>query len=234
MQRNLLCITKQRKSSLKTDHIYSYRKEVIKSSWYNYYKIHYFLAALLHCLPMRSVYWSGTNLSLQYSIPLLLAVTLIIVLLKVCNIQYSVYEKGAVYINYLLTPATVALAIPLYEQLQILKKNAIAIFTGIIAGTVAGLASVLGLSVLFGLTHRTICHTTSKVHYNRYRHGISEELGGIVTISVAVIVLTGIFGNIMAEYILKWFYYWIPLQRELPSALHPMRWEQLKQLKWAK
>lgn len=85
--------------------------------------------------------------------PLLIAVTLIIVLLKVCNIQYSVYEKGAVYINYLLTPATVALAIPLYEQLQILKKNAIAIFTGIIAGTVAGLASVLGLSVLFGLTH---------------------------------------------------------------------------------
>lgn len=142
--------------------------------------------------------------------PLLIAVTLIIVLLKVCNIQYSVYEKGAVYINYLLTPATVALAIPLYEQLQILKKNAIAIFTGIIAGTVAGtvagLASVLGLSVLFGLTHEQYVTLLPKSITTAIGMGISEELGGIVTISVAVIVLTGIFGNIMAEYILKWFH----------------------------
>ena len=138
--------------------------------------------------------------------PLLIAVTLIIVLLKVCNIQYSVYEKGAVYINYLLTPATVALAIPLYEQLQILKKNAIAIFTGIIAGTVAGLASVLGLSVLFGLTHKQYVTLLPKSITTAIGMGISEELGGIVTISVAVIVLTGIFGNIMAEYILKWFH----------------------------
>ena len=132
--------------------------------------------------------------------PLLIAVTLIIVLLKVCNIQYSVYEKGAVYINYLLTPATVALAIPLYEQLQILKKNAIAIFTGIIAGT------VLGLSVLFGLTHEQYVTLLPKSITTAIGMGISEELGGIVTISVAVIVLTGIFGNIMAEYILKWFH----------------------------
>ena len=100
--------------------------------------------------------------------PLLIAVTLIIVLLKVCNIQYSVYEKGAVYINYLLTPATVALAIPLYEQLQILKKNAIAIFTGIIAGTVAGLASVLGLSVLFGLTHNFRCSDRFDWYFWKY------------------------------------------------------------------
>lgn len=131
---------------------------------------------------------------------------MIIVLLKVCNIQYSVYEKGAVYINYLLTPATVALAIPLYEQLQILKKNAIAIFTGIIAGTVAGLASVLGLSVLFGLTHEQYVTLLPKSITTAIGMGISEELGGIVTISVAVIVLTGIFGNIMVEYILKWFH----------------------------
>lgn len=137
--------------------------------------------------------------------PLLIAVVLIIVLLKGLRIDYAVYKRGAEYINYLLTPATVALAIPLYEKLQILKHNAMAIFAGIIAGTAAGLLSVLGLSVLFGLTHTQYVTLLPKSITTAIGMGISEELGGMVTITVAVIVLTGVFGNMVAEYILKWF-----------------------------
>lgn len=156
--------------------------------------------------------------------PLLVAVVLIIVLLKGLRIDYSVYKKGADYINYLLTPATVALAIPLYEKLQTLKQNALAIFTGIIAGTAAGLVSVLGLSVLFGLTHTQYVTLLPKSITSAIGMGISEELGGIVTITVAVIVLTGVFGNMVAEYILKWFHITHPVAKGIAigTSAHAM------------
>lgn len=137
--------------------------------------------------------------------PLLIAVALIMLLLKGFHIDYAVYEKGAAYINYLLTPATVALAIPLYEKLQILKRNALAILTGIVAGTASGLISVLGMSMLFGLTHEQYVTLLPKSITTAIGMGISEELGGIVTITVAVIVLTGVFGNMTAELILRLF-----------------------------
>lgn len=137
--------------------------------------------------------------------PLLVAIVLIIAVLKVCKIPVSAYQSGASYINYLLTPATVALAIPLYQQLDILKRNAVAIFTGIFAGTVAGMGGVLGLSIVFGLTHQEYVTLLPKSITTAIGMGVSEELGGVVTITVAVIVLTGVFGNITAEYILRLF-----------------------------
>ena len=135
--------------------------------------------------------------------PLLIAIVLVIVLLKVCRIEYSSYQSGADYINYLLTPATVSLAIPLYQQLQILRQNFLAIFVGIMAGAVSGMVSVLGLSVLFGLTHQEYVTLLPKSITTAIGMGVSQELGGIVTITVAVIVLTGVFGNIVAEPVLK-------------------------------
>lgn len=137
--------------------------------------------------------------------PLLLAIVLVIAILKICHIDYGYYEQGAKYINYLLTPATAALSVPLYQQIQTLRNNAVAILTGIIAGSVAGMASVLGLSVLFGLSHEEYVTLLPKSITTAIGMGVSEELGGIVTITVAVIVLTGVFGNVAAEIILKVF-----------------------------
>lgn len=137
--------------------------------------------------------------------PLLIAIVLIIVLLKVCKIEYGSYQSGADYINYLLTPATVSLAIPLYQQLQILRQNFLAIFLGILAGAVSGMVSVLGLSMLFGLTHQEYVTLLPKSITTAIGMGVSQELGGVVTITVAVIVLTGVFGNIVAEPVLKFF-----------------------------
>lgn len=137
--------------------------------------------------------------------PLLIAIVLIIVLLKVCRIEYRDYQAGADYINYLLTPATVSLAIPLYQQIQILRENFLAILTGILAGAVSGMVSVLGLSMLFGLTHQEYVTLLPKSITTAIGMGVSEELGGLVTITVAVIVLTGVFGNIVAEPVLKLF-----------------------------
>ena len=137
--------------------------------------------------------------------PLLIAIVLVIVLLKICQVEYRSYQMGADYINYLLTPATVSLAIPLYQQLQILRQNLLAILTGILAGASSGMVSVLGFSMLFGLSHQEYVTLLPKSITTAIGMGVSEELGGIVTITVAVIVLTGVYGNIVAEPVLKLF-----------------------------
>ncbi|MBO5484775.1 MAG: LrgB family protein [Lachnospiraceae bacterium] len=131
--------------------------------------------------------------------PLLVSIALIILLLKLCHISYGDYNSSAKYISYLLTPATVCLGVPLYEQMEILKKNAKAILCGIIAGVLASMGSVLGLSVLFGLSHEEYVTLLPKSITTAIGMGVSQELGGIVTITVAVIVVTGIVGNILAE-----------------------------------
>lgn len=131
--------------------------------------------------------------------PLLVSIALIILLLKLCHISYGDYNSSAKYISYLLTPATVCLGVPLYEQMEILKKNAKAILCGIIAGVLASMGSVLGLSVLFGLSHEEYVTLLPKSITTAIGMGVSQELGGIVTITVAVIVVTGIAGNILAE-----------------------------------
>ncbi len=85
--------------------------------------------------------------------PLLIAILCVMAILKIGRISYEDYNRGAQYLSYLLTPATVCLAVPLYQQLNLLKKNLKAVAAGIIAGVLASILSVLGLSYLFGLSH---------------------------------------------------------------------------------
>lgn len=135
--------------------------------------------------------------------PLLIAIILVVVFLMAFNIDYDKYNDGAKYISYLLTPATVCLAVPLYQRINILKSNAKAIILGITSGVLSSMGSVLGLSVLFGLTHQQYVTLLPKSITTAIGMGISEELGGIVTITVAVIIITGVIGNILAEPIFK-------------------------------
>ena len=86
--------------------------------------------------------------------PLLIAVIIVIAVLAVSGIDYKVYNEGAKYISYLLTPATICLAIPLYEQFELLKSNWKAIAVGIFSGVLASLGSILAMAVLFGFTHQ--------------------------------------------------------------------------------
>lgn len=137
--------------------------------------------------------------------PLLIAVVFVILIIKIFNIDYETYNSGAKYISYLLTPATVCLAVPLYRQLELLKRNAAAIFIGVAAGVLASMGSILLMSYLFGLTHEEYVTLLPKSVTTAIGMGISEELGGIQSITVAVIVVTGIIGNIAAEWILKLF-----------------------------
>ena len=119
------------------------------------------------------------------------------------HIDYNDYNEGGKYISYLLTPATVCLAVPLYEQIHLLKKNLKAVAAGIISGTLAGLCSILLMSKLFGFNHQEYVTMLPKSITTAIGMGVSEELGGIVTITVAAIVITGIIGNMFAEGICK-------------------------------
>ena len=121
----------------------------------------------------------------------------------ICVIGVLVIFEGGKYISYLLTPATVCLAVPLYEQIHLLKKNLKAVAAGIISGTLAGLCSILLMSKLFGFNHQEYVTMLPKSITTAIGMGVSEELGGIVTITVAVIIITGVLGNMIAEVVYK-------------------------------
>ena len=134
--------------------------------------------------------------------PLLIAVILVIAFLVGTGIPYAEYNKGASYISYFLTPATVCLAIPLYKQLELLKKNFAAVVIGITSGVLASAASIFIMSMFFKLDHVYYVSLLPKSITTAIGMGVSEEAGGIVTITIVSIILTGIFGNIIGE---AWF-----------------------------
>ena len=134
--------------------------------------------------------------------PLLIAVVLVIAFLAGTGIPYAEYNEGASYISYFLTPATVCLAIPLYKQLELLKKNFAAVIIGITSGVLASAVSIFVMSMLFKLDHVYYVSLLPKSLTTAIGMGVSEEAGGIVTITIVSIILTGIFGNIIGE---AWF-----------------------------
>ncbi len=154
--------------------------------------------------------------------PLLISIILVMAVLLIFHVDYETYNEGAKYLSYLLTPATVCLAIPLYEQLEQLKKNVKAIVAGILSGVVTSLCSVLILAFAFGLSHEEYVTLLPKSITTAIGMGVSEELGGIVTITVAVIIVTGVLGNIIAELVCKIFRIHEPVARGIAigSASH--------------
>ena len=130
--------------------------------------------------------------------PLLLGV---IVFLSVCGIPYADYKVSAAPVNYLLLPATVALAIPLYEKLDLLKANAAAIIAGISVGTLVSLGSHL----FKGTVAENLTTAISM--------DVAAELGGIAALTGAIVILTGIVGNLLAETVCKAFHITDPIAK---------------------
>ena len=137
--------------------------------------------------------------------PLLVSVAAVIGMLLIFRVDYDSYYNGAQYLSYLLTPATVCLAVPLYEQITLLKKHFKAILGGILSGVLTSLVSILAMSAVFGLSHEEYVTLLPKSITTAIGMGGSEELGGIVTITVAVIVITGVLGNMIGEAVFRLF-----------------------------
>lgn len=137
--------------------------------------------------------------------PILIAMIIIISFLTVTGIDYDTYNSGAKYISWFLTPATVSLAIPLYRQIEQLKNNVFAILAGIFSGVVASAVGILLLALVFGLSHPEYVTLLPKSVTSAIGMGVADELGGISSITVPVIIITGIFGNIIASAVLDFF-----------------------------
>ena len=129
--------------------------------------------------------------------PLLLGSIFVIILLSVLNIPYADYKVSAAPVNYLLLPATISLAIPLYEKWDLLKENAAAIIAGISVGTLVSLGSALALALALDLTREQYATLLPKSVTTAISMDVAAELGGIAALTGAIVILTGIAGNLL-------------------------------------
>lgn len=164
-------------------------------------------------------YWIGLWLKqrLGWAVlnPILVAVVLVIAALKLLRVDYSSYYEGAKYISYLLTPATVCLAIPLYKQLNLLRQNLAAVIFAITAGVIVSALSIFVLCLIFRMEHVYYATLLPKSITTAIGMGVSEEAGGIVTITVVCIIITGILGNIIGERMFSLLHLKSPISRGL-------------------
>ncbi len=145
--------------------------------------------------------------------PLLLAAACVIAVLVLCRVDYTVFRDSAGPLSYLLTPATVSLAIPLYRQLEQLRRHARAIVLGVLSGVLTSGLSILAMSALFGLSHAHYVTLLPKSVTTAIGMSLSSELGGAAAITVTAIVVTGILGNCMAVFLCRLFRITEPVAR---------------------
>lgn len=138
--------------------------------------------------------------------PLLISVILLILLLQTAKIDYGVFHAGAQYITYLLTPATVCLALPLYRQLKILKENLAPLLLGLLAGCITCMVMIVGFTYLLHLDSILGVSLLPKSITTAIAMGVSTELGGIEGITVASVVITGIFSAVVATGVFRIFH----------------------------
>lgn len=135
--------------------------------------------------------------------PLLISIIIVIVVLVVGDIDYEVYKSQASILSWFLTPATIALAIPLYEKFDLLKKNFKAIMVGIVVGCLASASCIFLLALVFKFNHSEYITFLPKSITTAIGLSLSSEMGGNSTITAAIIIVTGVAGNVMAPTILK-------------------------------
>lgn len=135
--------------------------------------------------------------------PILIAVLILIPVLLLTGVTNETYQAGNAGLSWLLTPATVCLALPLYEQLKVLKKSLPAILAGIAAGTVTSLVFVLGVCKLFSLDSALTTSLLPKSITTAMGMVLSEQNGGIGALTAAAIIITGILGSLVGSTLCK-------------------------------
>lgn len=147
--------------------------------------------------------WVQKKLPYALCNPLLIAVVLVIGFLLLFRIPADTYLTGCKSFSWLLTPATVCLAVPMYEQVQNLKKSLPAIIIGVAAGAATSLACVAGMSMLFGLDWTLEASLLPKSITTAMGIALSEQMGGVVAITTTSIVVTGMLGSIFGSFLCK-------------------------------
>jgi len=135
--------------------------------------------------------------------PVLITVLIIVALLTWTNTSYEVYFEGAQFVHFLLGPATVALAIPLYRQLSLLKRYPLALMFSIVTGSLVAMVSAVLIAKLGDVGEQTLISIAPKSITTPVAMGISEQLGGLPSLTAVLVILTGILGASMGPWLLE-------------------------------
>lgn len=135
--------------------------------------------------------------------PVAISVAVLALILTATGTPYRTYFDGAQFVHFLLGPATVALAIPLYQQLEKLKRNWIAFLVGSLAGSAAAVVTAMGVAALLGASKATLLSLAPKSVTTPIAMGISEKIGGLPSLTAVLVIATGILGAVLARGILN-------------------------------
>ena len=137
--------------------------------------------------------------------PILIAVVVVLAVLSLTGLERQRYQEGMKLLSWLMTPATVCLAIPMYEQVQILRKNLKGILVGVAAGTVSCLTLLLVCMLILGFDRSLAVSLLPKGITTAIGMPLAELYGGVPSVTTLGIIFTGIFGNVMGTQFCKWF-----------------------------
>lgn len=162
----------------------------------------YFLLALTFIIYVASqLLQRRTGISMLN--PILLSTVAIIVFLLVCDIDYDTYSEGGEFIDFWLKPAVVALGVPLYRQLESIKKQFLPILLAEVAGCIVGIASVVIVAQILGASREVVMSLASKSVTTPIAIEVTQAIGGIPALTAAVVVCTGIFGGMTGFRMMK-------------------------------
>ncbi len=135
--------------------------------------------------------------------PVLIAVVVLVAILIVTDTAYATYFEGAQFVHFLLGPATVALALPLYRQIERVRKSALAITVSLLAGSLTAIISAVGIAWVFGASDEILVSLAPKSVTAPVAMGISEQLGGLPSLTAVLVILTGILGAALGPLLLN-------------------------------
>ncbi len=135
--------------------------------------------------------------------PVALAITLLVGILLATGTPYATYFQGAQFIHFLLGPATVALAIPLYLHWERVRRLLVPILAGLLAGSLTAILSAIGLAALLGASPRTLLSLAPKSVTTPVAMGIAEKIGGLPSLTAVLVILTGVIGAVAAPALLR-------------------------------
>lgn len=135
--------------------------------------------------------------------PVMTAVILLVSILTLTRTPYPTYFEGAQFVHFLLGPATVALAVPLYRQFERVRRSALALLTSILCGSLTAIGTAVGLGWLLGASRDTLLSLAPKSVTAPVAMGITEQLGGLPSLTAVLVILTGILGAVIGPIVLN-------------------------------
>lgn len=135
--------------------------------------------------------------------PVMTAVILLVAILTLTQTPYPTYFEGAQFVHFLLGPATVALAIPLFRQFERVRRSALALISSLLCGSLTAIGSAVGLGWALGASRETLLSLAPKSVTAPVAMGITEQLGGLPSLTAVLVILTGILGAVIGPMVLN-------------------------------